>query len=368
MKTWTRTLALSGLIVAAALLATPASADPPPDPISIDAHSPSNFLCTPPTNPADIYGVIAAIIGQGCDIGAPGPILHVPAGNYGLTARDENDGHSTGERDPFAPVAVYFSGDRASQGRPGTEYAVQENNLQAAGDRFVTNGFTVASPAAAFAACAATTIGPAVFPTRPINVLSLNQDWYNEIPSIRPSVLNRNRYLDDLDAVELELFDTNGDQVLDRPIYFTVDRVGPTFPGRPSDIFVTLPGGAGPFLFSTGAQIGAGNPLDNVDAIAVWDVDRNGVADPGVDYVVFSLDRGSPSLLGASPADLFVSDFTNTSCPFLRAGSIGMERCDNVDAVDVEIEEVEVFEEPPEVEPVEPQPVEPQPVEGGDAG
>jgi hypothetical protein len=201
----TRSLALAAVAaLLAGLIGIPAAADPPPDPISIDAHSPSNFLCAVPKNPADIYGVLGGIIGQGCDVGAFGPIVHVPAPNYGLTPQDENDGHSAGEMDPNARVAVYFSGDRASQGVVGTEYAVQENNFQAAGDRFVTNGFTLASPAASFAACAATTIGPAVFPGRGPNLLSLNQDWYNEIPSIRPNVLNRLRYLDNLDAVELQ--------------------------------------------------------------------------------------------------------------------------------------------------------------------
>ena len=49
--------------------------------------------------------------------------------------------------------------------------------------------------------------------------------------------------------------------------------------------------------------------------------------------------------------DLYVSDFTGRFCPFLKAADLGMEPCDNVDAVDVEIDEVEVFEEPPVEEP-----------------
>lgn len=346
-------------LTALALLATAGylPANPPPDPISIDAHSPSIQLCANPKNTADIYGLVGG--GNGCDVNPfGGPVIHVPAPNYGVTPQDENDGHSAGERDPFAPVAVYFSGDKASQGQLGTEYDIQENNLQAAGDRFVTNGFTVGSPAASMAACAATTLGPPAFPTRPVNILSVNQDQYNEIPSIGASVLNRNRILDNMDAVELLLFDIDGDNVNDRPIYFTVDKVSPSWPGAPSDILFTPPGGFGFGVFSVAAQIGLTN-RDNVDALAVWDLNFNGIADPGQDYVVFSLDRGSPSL-GGSPADLFVSDFTGVFCPFLRASSLGMERCDNIDAVDVEIDEVEVFEEPPIEEPigdVEPQPV-----------
>lgn len=345
------------ILLAVTLLAAPAAADPPPDPISIDAHSPSIFLCAVAKNAADIYGVAGAILGAGCDVAMPGPILHVPAGGYGLTGQDENDGHSAGELDPFQRVAVYFSGDRASQGAVGTEYETQEQNLQAAGDRFVTNGFTTNSPAAAFGACAPVGIGPAAFPLRGINLLSLNQDRYQEIPSIRPNILNRLRYLDNLDAVELDQFDLDNDQQLDRPIYFTVDKVGPTFAGRPSDIFVTFPGGA-PIQFAPANWLGVTN-RDNVDALAVYDVDGDGQATPGVDYALFSLDRGSPSLGGNSAADILVTNFTGTYCVYLRAASLGLQRCDNVDALDVEIGEVEVFEQEPIEEEIDVEPVDP---------
>ena len=142
----------------------------------------------------------------------------------------------------------------------------------------------------------------------------------------------------------------------ERPVFFTVDKVGPTFPGLPSDVFLTVPGGA-PVVFAPAAQLGLTNQ-DNVDALAVWDVDGNGQATPGLDYALFSLDRGSPSLAGSSAADVFVTHFTGAFCPFLRASSLGLQRCDNVDAIDVELDQVEVFEEPPvEADPADPQPV-----------
>jgi len=341
------------LVTVLALFATAGylPANPPPDPISLDAHSPSIHVCPPGLiNTADIYGMMGGAIGMGCDVGGPGPILHLPAPAYGVTPQDENDGHSAGERDPNAPVAVYFSGSKESQGLPGTEYAVEENNFQAAGDRFVTNGLTMAGPAASMppgsTICGPpTTLGPPFDPTRPsANLLSVNQDQYNLIPSLRPNVLNRARELDNMDAVELQLFDINGDGINDRPVFFTLDKVSGSWLGRPSDILVTPPGG-GPFLtFATAAQMGLTN-RDNLDAIAVFDVDGNLQATPGVDYVVFSLDRGSPSLPG-SPADLYTSNFTGAFCLFLKANTIGMENCDNVDAVDLE-NQVEVFEEQP---------------------
>jgi len=353
------------LVTVIALFATAGylPANPPPDPISIDAHSPSIHVCAPGLiNTADIYGMMGGTFGMGCDAGFAGPILHIPAPNYGVTAQDENDGHSAGEHDPFGPVAVYFSGSKESQGQPGTEYATEENNFQAAGDRFVTNGLTLQGPAASIPPPPSTTcngptvLGPLFDPTRPSpNLLSVNQDQYNLIPSLRPNVLNRNRELDNMDAVELLLFDMNGDMINDLPVFFTVDKVSPSYVGRPSDILVTLPGGGPFFLYATAAQLGLTNQ-DNVDAIAVYDVDGDFQATAGIDYVVFSLDRGSPSLPG-SPADLYVSDFSGHFCLFLSANSLGMERCDNVDAVDVE-HEVEIFEDAPvEEDPGNPGPI-----------
>lgn len=342
-------LAPSLRIIFLTLTTSAALADPPPDPISIDAHSPSiGGTCGKTT--ADIYGVspLGVPFGLGCDVMGPGPVLEVPDFGYGLTNADESDGHSNGERDPFAPIAVYFSGDRASQGLPGTHYDAEETVLQAAGDRYVTNGLVVAPPAAVIGggACAAPTmIGPPVVPGGSLNILSLNQDRYNEIPSIRPGVVNRGRVLDNLDALELVPFDIDGDNIHDTPVYFTVDRVSPSHPGM-ADILYSPP--AAPFfsVFAFGGQMGL-RQRDDLDAIAVWDMNRNGIADPGIDYVLFSLARGSSSLIagGYSAADLFVSDFTGMFCLYLPAKAIGMDYADNVDAVDVEIGEVEIWEE-----------------------
>jgi len=45
--------------------------------------------------------------------------------------------------------------------------------------------------------------------------------------------------------------------------------VGPSFAGRPSDIFFTPATGAVVQTFSTAGQIGVTNPRDNVDAVDV---------------------------------------------------------------------------------------------------
>lgn len=330
-------------------------ADPPPpikpDPVSIDRPSPSIALCG--RNSADIYGEvpIGGIVGQGCDVPAAGPILHVPAPTYGLIPRDNNDGHTNGEVNPGSQFVIYFSGDRASIGAGGTAYAGQSALRQAAGDRFVTNGPTSVSPAAAMAACAPGGILGPVW-AGPVNLLSVNQTRYNLIPSIPPNVANNGGRLDEVDALELTPWDLNGDNVHDTPVYFTVDRTSPSWAGA-SDILYSPPGAPFFALFAVAGQLGLLAKDDNVDALAVWDVNGDGVADPGLDYAIFSLDRPSPTLAatGFSAGDILVTDFTGAFCLFLPAPAIGLLPTDNVDGVDVELwtgpGSVEVWESGP---------------------
>jgi hypothetical protein len=150
-----------GLIAAAA---TMAPADPPPDPMSLDRSSPS--VTGFGNLPGDMYGEGPGL--GGWDVGGPGPILHLTETSYGLGTMgptDNNDGHSRGEFDPWLDTyGVYFSGDRASVGMPGTHYDHQAVRNQAAGDRFVVNGLTTMSPGMSFTTGLASTIGPPLFP------------------------------------------------------------------------------------------------------------------------------------------------------------------------------------------------------------
>jgi hypothetical protein len=319
----------------------------------------------------DIYGEVppGGIVGQGWDVGGPGPILHVPDVAYGLLlAMDNNDGHSNGEADPNAPLVIYFSGDDASMGVPWTEYRWQANLLQAAGDRFVTNGFTSVSPVTVMTSGGgpAVIVGP-VIPGRPINMVSANQDRYNEIPSIPVWAMNMyvpnpcETAMDDMDAVELTPMDLNGDNIHETPIYFTLDAASPSlmFAGvSRADVLVSPPGVAAFLLFAPAPMLGL-SVEDEVDALAVWDFPGLGVPNPGLDYALFSLAPGSPFLDGPdlipgtaddySAAHIFVTDFTGVNALYLRASAIGMRFTDNVDAIDVEIftgpGSVEVWEE-----------------------
>jgi hypothetical protein len=357
------------------VLASPLWADPPPpnapDPISLDRASPS--VNTFGNTIGDIYGEVppSGIVGQGWDIAAGvGPILHVPDVAYGLIlAQDNNDGHSNGEADPNAPLVIYFSGDDASRGAPWTEYRWQANLLQAAGDRFVTNGFTSISPMAVLAGVGgpAFIFGPIV-PGRPINMVSANQTRYNEIPSI--AIWAMNMYIpaapgvtvmDDMDALELLPMDLDANNVHDTPIYFTLDAGSPSVVlggFSQADVLVSPPGGPGFFLFAGAATLGL-STNDEVDALAVWDFLQPGSPDAGWDCALFSLAPGSPYLAGPdgvwgtaddwSAADIFVTGFTGFNVLYISAPAIGMLFTDNVDALDVEVfrdeSNVEVWEE-----------------------
>jgi hypothetical protein len=346
-------LAIAGMLV----LSIEAGADPPPDPISIDATSASLVACLGKT-PADIYGMGAL---AGCDAAGPGPVLEIPESIYGLGTFgpvDDQDGHSAGEIDAHSVQTIYFSGETLSAGVPGSDYDHQAIRSQAEGDRYVSNGSTTISPAAVMSGAGPAAIAGPAIPTSPLtglpgglHLLSVNQTAYNEIPTIDPPAYNLTiPAIDDMDALELEAFDTDSDNVHDLPIFFTLDLVSaslPFFGIGTASILVAPPGGAS-HLYAPFPALGLAES-DMIDAIAVWDDgDLIALGIPGVDHAIYSLAPGSPALLpgspipacfaaGCSPADIFVTDFAGASELFLPAAAIGMLPTDNVDALDVEI-------------------------------
>jgi hypothetical protein len=382
-------------------LSSVAWADPgPPDPISLDRQSPSilDFFPGPIPGvpgighhtPGNIYDMptiqtMPPALPMGLDAGVfPGPVVHVLDTNYGLTNlpnnEDNNDAHSNGEQidlnpddgidpnTPDAPQILYFSGDDRSVGIGGTDYDNQAQLVQAAGDRFMVNGTTTISPRQSLATGLTSLIsGPIMqggannFPT---NLLSANQHRYHEIPSIGPAQMNtyvphspKATQMDDMDALELLPFDlTPGDQRLvhNTPIYFSLDPISPSLTNLPgysaADILVSLPTMASFNLFAQDVSMGLNQQAwgDDVDALAVWDYEQLGVADPGIDVALFSLAPGSPFLSGPdfvpgtaddfSAADIFVTDFNGSNVVYLQFRTIGMRFEDNVDAIDVEPE------------------------------
>lgn len=346
---------VAGAAIAAVVgaLALPALGNPPPprqrDPISLDPFSPS--VVGFGNAWSDLYGDNPVPPGMGWDVGGPGPVLHVIAPAYGvLPVPDNTDGISNGEFRPDQQQVIYFSVDDLSMGRPGTPVRHQALRGQHAGDRWVTNGRTSAAPA----------LGP--FPAvivgglgGPRHLLSANQTAYNEIPSIPPPVFNfflppaGATQMDDMDALELNPIDFNGDLIHNTFIWFSLAAGSPTLGAigaTPADILVAPPGAPlVPVPYAPFFTMGL-TPADDIDALAVWNFASPFVADPGLDVAIFSLRPGSPYLAGPdgvpgtaddySAADIFVTRFMGASTLYVSHVQLGLLFSDNVDGLDVE--------------------------------
>jgi hypothetical protein len=314
------------LSAAAALVATalPAGAG-----VSIDRTSPSLGVCPfPPVNTAQVISLVPP--GGGCDVAGIGPMREVTAAALGLVGNDNIDGLSANTLTP--PDLLYhlvFSADRASVGQAGTPYRAEKGNNQAASDLWRTN-LTGGSPVASMsgAGCA-----PWVVP--PPHFLHRNQTFFNLIQTA-PAGAGVAGPLDNIDAVEMDVLDINGDNVHDFPVYFSLDPASPSLAGSGADIHFA-PAGAPFGAFATPADLGLAT-ADDIDSLVIWDRGVLGVIDPGVDFVLFSLAPGSPTLamFGLSPAMIFVSHFSGTLCPFVGPGELGLLLADNVDGLDVQ--------------------------------
>ncbi|HEX5715856.1 MAG TPA: hypothetical protein VF179_06835, partial [Thermoanaerobaculia bacterium] len=222
---------------------------------------------------------------------------------------------------------LVFSGNRASTGVAGTPYGVEAGNNQAASDLWRTP-ITSASPAAAMGACASVAIPAPHF-------LHRNQTAFN-LGRTAPAGAAVAPGQDNIDAVELDVLDFTGDDVHDTDVYFSLDAASPNLVFSGADIYFS-PAGAGGFaVFSFPAQMGL-LMADEIDSLVIWDRMALGAANPGVDLALFSLAPGSATLamIGASPADIFVTDFAGGFCVFANSGQLGLIGADNVDGLDV---------------------------------
>jgi hypothetical protein len=230
-------------------------------------------------------------------------------------------------------------------GVANSQYRWQSDLDQAAGDRFVTNGATLLSPAAALASGGPTTIVRAIGLANGPNILSANQDRFNEIPSIMP--WETNNYvpesgatkMDDMDALEITEIDQDGDGTHDTPIFFSLDATSSSLgTDSQSDIFLSTAGATSFGLFAAAQTMGLDAINDELDALAVWDLGTSGSLDMGVDLALFSLAPDSATLiaLNASPADIFITDFSDDFQLFLSHADLGLLFTDNLNALDVE--------------------------------
>ncbi len=240
----------------------------------------------------------------GADILTPGPSLHVPAMNIGLTVGDNLNALSSGLD---TGSIIYFSVDGSS------DIGVTVN----AGGLFV----------------------PPV---------GLNTTVYTG------SQLGLSDQAD-LDAFNFDEFDLAGfvgigDGIPDLDVYFSLAAASSSLDAgadegnyngtsTADDIFIRGPD----VVFAHGGSMGL-EFGDDVDALVLMDVGDRGQLDAGTDQALFSLAAGSPTLsngmdiLGQeiSAADIFYTNFDGSFGLYATASALGLDDTFDVDALEVQ--------------------------------
>lgn len=257
------------------------------------------------------------------DVLRPGPVVSQPGTSLGLVDQfssgvfDNLNALSYG-RDPIHNP-LYFSVDRVAVGAQGTAVNAQAapGVEEAAGDIYKT------------------------LPPVNNNQLFIDEQQLGLIPGF---------FGDDLDALDL-------DQTPSPWTYYSFD-------------FLSASNGFGTFNLANNiyASLGLGDrqiyfdleslgfdPHDDLDALVLSDAANNGVVNPGVDQMLFSLSAFSPSTFTGSgsnylagqlghlsPSDVLWTDF-NTWKLWASAESIGLRADDNLDALDTIPEPATVY-------------------------
>lgn len=284
----------------------------------------------------------------------PGPTVQVSNVNLGLGGlgppRDELDELSGFHHSvlPNSQFGLLFSVDRASVGAVppdpglvgiGRPFNVQQQAAlhQAAGDLFMTAQlFNISGP-----------VDPLTLALKN-NTLVINQGDAGGVdfdlkPGLSPSTpIPPADPIDELDAVAMKepapFLGTDPGR-----IFFSVSRDSPslgspTLPGLPSGATVFIdnntlaPGGQN--TYAAPGNLGL-QQADDIDGLIVLD-NGDGVFQPGLDRVIFSLTPDSPTLgaLGMGGADLFWSDGLGLNL-YASAFQLGLLHTDNVDALDL---------------------------------
>jgi len=340
---WGRLRCVSAISLS--LAAATAAARPPLEPLplpfySFDRESPS--VLSGFANASDVL-----------TLGPPGviPVVFGPQLGFATPFDDLDDLSGANAFFPLnQPFVLLFSVDRASQGlalpdpallAAGVPYNVRDQALRghAAGDQFMSTDTFV--------------LGPPLRGDRSANS-ALTRNNYDEggtdfgaLPPTKGSDVTPGAPQDNVDAMSAGESPLLGGLT---HLYFTATAESPSLPFLPGGAF---PSGATIF-YNAAPQSGTPTELyaaffqlglvqaDDIDALVVFDRNRNGLFDPG-DAVLFSLTPGSPSLLtipGASQtgaaADVFLARYGQPPVVGFRAAELGLGHPqDNIDALDV---------------------------------
>lgn len=310
--------------------------------------------------PSPSLGVLGAL-GDGSILG-PGPFVAHPGPNgFYVSAFSRN--HPLRDFD----VRLLFSVDRATRGQPTFALNKQVTLGQAHGDMYSSAGtyltpfafVGVLPPAVGFAGVLPAFNGP-----NPGNLLVTDESVFGLrtplgvvpplIPVPGPFVAPGQH--DNLDSYDKLPVDRNGDGLFDGDHYFAI-YPGEAFPAGvfPADIFAVAAGtgGAAPIPYATGSSIGLIID-DSIDALIMYDrgmlpipvaAGGPGFVEPGLDYALFSLAPGSPSLNvhNLDGGDVFFTDFRGSFALYARGATLGLNasppgfpyQSDNVDALDL---------------------------------
>jgi len=334
---------LSRLIVVAAAIAAggnitfaipPQANNPLPTPFfSIDLASPS--IGGPNNIHADdvlqVPGPTPAVQNINMGLGRPGDELDSLSGAYPLT-------HS-------ATFTLLFSVDRTSTGgappdptivTAGFPYNVQQQAAlnQAAGDLFMaTRLFNLG--------------GPLPSPGRAIfnNTQVINQGDAGGVDfQLEPDISPVDPALDPIDDVKDAGYFPGGPFREPTSLFFSLNRSSPSLnflplgPNNGATIFfdqnTSTPSNEIPYV--KGPQLGLFFEADDIDALLLFD-NGNNIFEPGVDILLFSLRRESPSLigLGLSPADVMISTGLGSFGRFASAEDIGLLPSDELDSLEL---------------------------------
>lgn len=248
------------------------------------------------------------------------PVVAVSAANLGLPAGVGSDDVSFGNDHPSAGDSlVVFSVDNLSAGYPLATHDVYSEALgddgAAAADVFLASTLpayaTPWSPGCALTANSLLIDGDGLLGggnDRP-DAPGIGLD---ESPPGPPGTAGR----DDLNALEMSdnrVVDSDGDGVLDKPVFFTVGSADAPLLGfsDPSgaDVYMKPARSGAVVRFASAAALGL-QTADDIDALAVYRKGANTTLSSTNDRVVFSLKPGSPSL---------------ATFPMLCGGSVGNE-------------------------------------------
>lgn len=302
--------------------------------------------------PSPLYAIdhetpLSASLTAGSVLSKPGPSIAISFANLGLSEDDDLNALSFNRALGIGPTQTFvlmFGVDRETIGGAPADPAFAADNRpfnvqdqaarnQEAGDLYISlDAFDFVG--------VVDSIGPRTLTAN--NTLALNQGDTGGVdqdlsPELAPAVPEESGSPDNANAAAYPPPARQG------VLFYSITRDSPA-PFGGADVVIDLnpemPGQES--VFASAAELGLigqqPGPVDDIDALVVFDVDADNEFDVGLDMIFFSLDRDSPTLAlrSASPADIFKSQGGGISVLYAESIMLGLDPAlDNVDCLEV---------------------------------